>query len=346
MRRRLVYLILLFHVGTCIAGYSAIEHAPIGIMGDHFHKSGESMLSVRYSYMSMRGNRFKGAGISNEDVKVMPNPLSAMPPKLSIVPQNMTMSMGMIGGMYAPSDSVTLMLMGMFMSKDMDLNTYEPMMGRKLIGSFSTSSRDISNFSLGALFKIHETPSNRWHGEITIDKSVGNISEQGAVLTPMNMRKKMILPYGMQIGDKATRLIGAITNVRHMQNSWAVGGQIRAKSVVEHEDWYFGDTLELNAWVQHKLKRAISISARVNFKHEDKISGRNSMISGPVQTANPENYGGKQIDLAIGLNVLAQIFPGKEDRVGIELVFPLDQDKNNLQMDSDYGLILGYQKSF
>ena len=345
MRHRLVYLILLFHVGTCIADSSAIEHAPIGVMGDHFHKSGESMLSVRYTYMSMRGNRFKGAAISNEDVKVMPNPLSAMPPKLSIVPQNMTMSMAMIGGMYAPSDSVTLMLMGMFMSKDMDLNTYQPMMGRKLIGSFSTSSSDISNFSLGALFKIHETPSNRWHAEITVDKSVGKISEQAAILTPMNIRKEMILPYGMQIGDKATRLMGAITNVRNMHNSWVVGGQIRAKSVIEHADWYFGDTFELNAWVQHKLNRAMSVSARVNFKHGHKISGRNSMISGPVQTANPENYGGKQIDLAVGVNVLAQIFPGKEDRVGIELVFPLDQNKNNLQMDSDYGLILGYQKS-
>ena len=128
MRRRLVYLTLLFHIGTCIAGSSSIEHAPIGVMGDHFHKSGESMLSVRYGYMSMRGNRFEGTAISNEDVKVMPNPLSAMPPKLSIVPQNMTMSMAMIGGMYAPSDSVTLMLMGMFMSKDMYLNTYQPMM--------------------------------------------------------------------------------------------------------------------------------------------------------------------------------------------------------------------------
>jgi hypothetical protein len=346
MRRGLVYLIMLLHVGTCIAGSSAIEHAPIGVMGDHFHKSGESMLSVRYSFMSMRGNRFKGAAISNEDVKAMPNPLSVMPPKLSIVPQNMTMSMAMIGGMYAPSDSVTLMLMGMFISKDMDLNTYQSMMSRELIGSFSTSSNDISNFSLGALFKIHETPSNRWHGEITVDKSVGNISEQGVILTPMNMRKEMILPYGMQIGDKATRLIGAITNIRHIQNNWVVGGQIRAKSVVEHVDWYFGDTIELNAWVQQKMNKAISVSARVIFKHEDKISGRNSMISGPVQTANPENYGGKQLDIAVGVNILAQIFPGKEDRLGIELVFPLDQNKNNLQMDSDYGLILGYQKSF
>ena len=70
------------------------------------------------------------------------------------------------------------------------------------------------------------------------------------------------------------------------------------------------------------------------------------MITGPVQTANPENYGGKQIDVALGVNVLAQIFPGEEDRIGLELVFPIEQDKYNLQMDSDYELILGYQKSF
>jgi len=346
MRRSLVYLILGFSVSTCFANSSAIDHAPIGVMGDHFHKSGEFMLSIRYGHMSMKGNRLNGIAISDEDVKALPNPLSAIPPKLSIVPQKMTMTMAMIGGMYAPSDSVTLMLMSMFMSKDMDLNTYQPMMSRALIGSFSTSSSDISNVSLGALFKIYESHSNRWHGEITVDKSVGGIDKPDKVLTPMNMHIEMILPYGMQIGDKATRITGAITNVRHIHNNWLVGGQAKAKHVIEHEAWYFGNTIEINSWVQHQLKRTLSVSARINFKYEDKISGRHSMITGPVQTANPENYGGKQIDVTLGVNVLAQIFSGEEDRIGLELVFPIEQDKYNLQMDSDYELILGYQKSF
>ena len=30
--------------------HSAKMHGPIGLMGDHFHKKGESMVSIRYNY--------------------------------------------------------------------------------------------------------------------------------------------------------------------------------------------------------------------------------------------------------------------------------------------------------
>ena len=39
------------------AGTRPDSHAPIGIMGDHYHKTGEIMLSYRCMHMSMAGNR-------------------------------------------------------------------------------------------------------------------------------------------------------------------------------------------------------------------------------------------------------------------------------------------------
>ena len=38
------------------SGELAISHAPIGIMGDHFHNKGEWMFSARYVGMSMADN--------------------------------------------------------------------------------------------------------------------------------------------------------------------------------------------------------------------------------------------------------------------------------------------------
>ena len=70
------------------------------------------------------------------------------------------------------------------------------------------------------------------------------------------------------------------------------------------------------------------------------------MISAPVQTANPENYGGREVHFALGVNFLTHILPGKSDRFGLELIKPIQQEKNNLQMDTDYQFILGYQKAF
>jgi len=76
------------------------------------------------------------------------------------------------------------------------------------------------------------------------------------------------------------------------------------------------------------------------------ISGRNPLIKAPVQTANPKNYGGKELHLGLGVN----FWPGKSTKkgniLGIEVLKPIVQNKNNLQMKSNYQIILGYERSF
>lgn len=324
----------------------AIDHAPIGVMGDHYHKKGEAMFSVRHSYMKMSGNRYNGDNVSTQDILAMPNPLGNMPANLSVVPVEMTMKMTMVGGMYAPTNKITLMAMGMFMSKDMDLNTYQPMMNRDLLGTFSTSSSDISDISLGALIKLQESDTSRWHGQLAVQKSVGSNDIKGVVLTPMNMQMSMTLPYGMQPSDRATKLVVGITNVTKLTERWLWGNQLRKKFTISDDDWAFGNHTELNSWAQYELNQAIALSSRLQITHQGKISGKNPMIMAPVQTANPENYGGSEVIFGLGVNIVMKILPGEADRFGLEVTKPLAQDKNGLQMSSDYKISFGYQKSF
>lgn len=96
-------------------GGRADSHAPIGVMADHTHKKGEVMVSYRHMQMSMTGNQQGSDDIGDDAIATsvenrfagMPN----MPPTLRIVPQEMQTDMDMLGVMYAPSDTVTLMLM-------------------------------------------------------------------------------------------------------------------------------------------------------------------------------------------------------------------------------------------
>ncbi len=324
---------------------SAIDHAPIGVMADHFHNKGESMISLRYSSMKMDENIFNGNNINTEQILALPNPLGTMPANLSVVPNSMDMSMVMLGGMYAPSDNITLMAMGMFMDKDMSLSSYKPMMGRDFLGKFTTSSSDLSDIAFGALFKLKETDSSRWHAEVTLQKSLEKNELKDEVLTPMGMNMEMILPYGMQIGDDATRLVLGLTNVRNVYDKWIIGNQLRGKFVISDKDWSFGDVIELNSWIQYEINSSLSLSSRIKFIDQDSIAGSNSMIMAPVQTANPRNYGGREIQLGLGINLLTSIFPGNADRIGIEFVLPIEQDKNGLQMETDYQFIVAYQRS-
>ena len=48
---------LILSGSTALAQSRPDAHAPIGVMGDHTHDKGEWMLSYRYMYMNMTGNR-------------------------------------------------------------------------------------------------------------------------------------------------------------------------------------------------------------------------------------------------------------------------------------------------
>ena len=46
------------------------------------------------------------------------------------------------------------------------------------------------------------------------------------------------------------------------------------------------------------------------------------------------------------MNINLDLFPNSNDSIGIEILKPVDQNKNNLQMKTDYQVVIGYQKSF
>ena len=103
--------------------------------------------------------------------------------------------------------------------------------------------------------------------------------------------------------------------------------------------------IEFNSWLQHQLKDSLAISYRFKFSNQNKLNGNSLDITAPLQTANPENYGGKVLHLGLGINYRTA-FLSKNELIGLEVLFPLVQDKNKLQMKSSYQITLGYQKSF
>ena len=333
---------------------SAISHAPIGVMADHFHKKGEWMVSLKITNMEMKKNILNGHSISTKDILSQPNPYSDMPmtmdmglkmPKnLSVIPNKMTMKMIMLGAMYAPSDKLTIMGMLMFNDKEMMLDTYKGMMDRNYIGSFNTSSSDISKISFLGLYNLYQSEESRWHLTLGLEQGLGESSKKGIVLNPMNMKSSITLPYGMQSSDKALRLLSSITNVSKF-GDFIIGNQLAIKNIVSKKNWNFGDEFEYNLWLQGSFNKSISYSIRLNYKDQDSIEGRDKSIMAPVQTSNPNNYGGQTLNLGLGFNTIFDVFRGKyKDRFSIEILKPINQDKNGLQMKDSLTIQLGFQK--
>ncbi len=316
--------------------------SPIGVVGSAHHEG--FMLSIKQGLMSMNGNISDGNNISNEKILEVPNEIGEMPTNLSVIPENMDMKMTMIEGMYTATNNLSLMVMATYLSKEMKLSTYSSMMERELIGHFNTSTNDLSDITMSALFKISENKKSRWLGEISFQKSLGSADETAEVLTPMGTKIEMIMPYAMQSGDKATTVVLGLTNTRNLADKIIWGNQIRRRFVANEPKWSFGDQSEINSWLQYSLSKSISLSTRLHFVNQDNISGRDPMIVAPVQTANPDNYGGRELHFGIGLNLGLNILPGGTDLLGFELLAPLIQKKANLQMKTDYRIILGYKK--
>ena len=138
---------------------NAMEHAPAGVMGDHNHKKGEWMFSYRHMFMQMHDNRISGRKITDSEIATsQPNRFASVigqPSNLRVIPKSMTMEMHMFGGMYAPSDFVTVMILTNYSKKQMDHTTFRVGSGNNKLGEFETRTSGIGDLQISSLLQIY-----------------------------------------------------------------------------------------------------------------------------------------------------------------------------------------------
>lgn len=302
-------------------------HAPIGVMGDHTHDAGEFMLSYRYMHMDMGGNRIGTNSISFEDT------LAQFP----VTPLSMTMDMHMFGAMYAPADVVTLMVMVPYIEKNMDHRT-------RMGGEFTTKSSGIGDVKLTGLVRLIHTPNHRVHVNAGISFPTGSIGQRD--VTPVNPDAQ--LPYPMQIGSGTYDLMPGLTYTGNTDAlSW--GAQVMATLRLgdNSRDYTLGDRFHVTGWVAVPLNAWLSVSGRVLYEHVGNIDGADPELNPMmIQTANPNLQGGDRIDLGFGFNVLIPQGTLKGVRFAVEAVIPVYQDLDGPQMERNWGITAGLQKTF
>jgi hypothetical protein len=338
--------------GGSHGGLRADSHAPIGVMGDHMHKRGEWMLSYRYMRMDMEGNRIGTRKVSpDEIVTTVPNRffgLPMQPPTLRVVPTQMDMGMHMFGAMYAPTNWLTLMAMLPLVRKEMDHIAFQGAMGTTPLGTFTTKSQGVGDMTLTGLFRLYDDAINHMHINLGISAPTGSITEQDNILTPMGIRPRVRLPYAMQNGSGTWDLLPGITYTARRDNvSW--GAQYRADLRLEDENdegYSRGDRHMVTGWLAYEWAPWISTSFRAKYTSQGSIDGIDPMIVGPVQTANPDFYGGEKLELFGGINTVVTEGRLKGHRFAIEVGAPVFQDLTGPQLETDWSLIAGWQYAF
>ncbi|MES0385162.1 MAG: hypothetical protein ABUJ98_11320 [Hyphomicrobium sp.] len=323
-------------------------HAPIGIMGDHVHKKGEWMLSYRYMHMDMDGNRIGTRNVSPQTiVTTVPNRFAG-PPLLRIVPLWMTMDMHMFSAMYAPTNDLTIMAMANYLEKEMRHITYQGGMGTTPLGLFTTNSEGIGDTRITGLYQLYKDSVHHVHLNLGLNLPTGSITERDTILRPDNVRPNVRLPYAMQLGTGTFDLLPGLTYTgRAGDFSW--GGQFRSEIRLEgknEEGYAWGDVYGLTGWLAYEWDSWISTSVRLDGWTQDSISGIDPNIVGPVQTANPDFYGGEQVFAYFGANMVGQTGIIRGHRFAFEVGVPLYRNLNGPQLETDWNVIVGWQKAF
>ena len=340
------------HAGHSDKNHIHSDYAPASIMGSHMHKAGDFMLSYRAMRMDMDGNRMGTSRIDPVTIATTQanrfSSVAGQPPTLRVVPTDMTMDMHMFGAMYAPTDWLTLMLMANYLEKEMDHTTFAGGAGTTILGRFTTKSEGWGDTKISGLVRLFEDGTNHVHLNVGLSLPTGAIDETATVLAPSGATPHLRLPYAMQLGTGTYDFLPSITYTGR-KNEWGWGAQYAAEIRLESENdegYAWGDKHSLTAWGSYKWAPWISTSARLTASTQDSIDGIDSQIVAPVQTADPDNYGGNILEYGLGFNLMGTKGAFKDHRLAFEVTAPLYRDLNGVQLENDWTATVGWQYSF
>lgn len=304
------------------------DHAPVAVMGDHTHKSGEWMFSYRYGRMEMDGNRDGTHSVSTAEIHQ----------DFMLAPLEMTMEMHMFGAMYGISDEVTLMAMVPYKDLEMEMLTRPMSMGMMPANyKFKTRSKGFGDIKVSALWNLMHADSSSLHATIGMGIPTGSIKKKDD--NAMGIRARM--PYMMQLGSGTFDPILGLTYV-NKKDQWSFGMQtLNTFRLGKNDEGYqLGNEYTATTWAGYNLNHNISLSLRIDAKAWEDIDGQDDELNVMMApTARTDLRGGERVDGLVGINYLHH----SGHRLALELGLPLHQDLDGPQMETDYRLMLGWQ---
>ena len=329
------------------------DNSPLGVMGGHTHQADEVMFSYRYGIMEMNGNLDGSTTASTRDI---------LDAGFMMAPTSMRMEMHMIGAMYGVSDSITLM--AMLPLKRMEMISEMPMPDMpNMIMRRKTLSSGAGDLKLTGIVPLWEADDHNRALKVTAGLSIptGSIKETGAGRN-MAGEMPMRLAYPMQMGSGTFDLLPGLTYLAQ-GDDWSWGAQ--ANSAIRlgenGEGYSLGNRFQATAWYSRKLSDMLSASARIEGATWGNIDGQDAAMD-PMMSPNAraDLRGGERIDILFGLNLnfdetidrLNKAFDETAEKshetfnLAIEIGFPIHQDLDGPQMESDWRLMAGLQLGF
>lgn len=300
---------------------------------NHFHKAGEIMTSYSYEGMLMKGMKDGDSSITPSEVVDAGGDY-----QYQVSPTRMTMEMHMLGAMYGLTDDITLMGMAHYMEKDMD------MVNRAGV-DLKANSQGFGDTEVSAMIKLDEDESSLLWMNAGLSLPTGATDFKGT-----RMGSYDNLPIAMQLGSGTyDPILGITYSAVEDGFSWGADANAKFRLGLNDEGYRLGDEFTVSSWVAHDLTDYATASLRLEGKTVGNVKGedsRTSAISTTVSTADTSNYGGQSVNLAAGVNLLADEIGLENHSFLVEYELPIYQNLNGPQLGVQHSITANWQVTF
>ena len=212
---------------------------------------------------------------------------------------------------------------------------------------FNISSEGLGDLSVLGSYRLSVSDSTSWHLGLGLSLPTGSIDEQGD--TPRAPGDQQ-LPYTMQLGS-GTYDIPAFISYLAKKDKFSWGADFVAKVRLGKNDrnYRLGNNASASTWIRLTTINWIEPSIRLTYRYSGQISGEDSSLSVPgpypypAPVVDPRLFGGKQLELELGLKIP---LPRLAWYVDVVYGRPLYQSLNGPQSAEDDHIALSFSLGF
>ena len=293
-----------------------LEVIPVGVLGSHIHSKGEWMVGYRYMHMQM----------GEED--------DAQNEGFMVLPTNMQMGMHMAEVMYGVTNNLTAMLMLSYKRLSMD---HQTRMGER----FTTTSEGVGDIGIIAHYALRRSLRNYLVALAGVSVPTGSINRRDA--TPAG--PDQALPYPMQLGSGTPDLVTGLTYI-HQRTAWSWGahGDSRVRLGRNENQYRFGNTYHLNAWISRRVTQWFAPTLGVDGHLTEDVRGADPRLNpNMVPTADPTRQSDAHLSLAPMLNFHIPRGSLKDHRLTLRGVFPIYHSPGGAPLETKWHVTIAWQ---
>jgi len=326
-----------------------LEVVPINVLGGHTHPAGQWMVGYRYMFTHQGDNLVGTNEVSTRRLLR----------RYLLAPDSMDMEMHMLEGMYAPTDRLTLMLMVPYSRMWMEKQSLFSSGGGHGHGAATPDPIALGAAGPNAPRKV-ESRSAGW-GDLTLmslytfsgsSDSGRRLLFNGGLSVPTGSIHQGHASgrheYMMQLGSGTVDLLPGITYLGENRSlSWGAQAMGTVRLGTNDVGYSLGNRLRLNAWSSYRLTDWFAPSLRLEGQVWGNIHGQDPTLDPLVDpTFDPGKYGGRRVDLLLGANVFVPKGKWKGTRLSVEGGFPVYQNLDGPQLETDWtiGFSLSYSR--